>query len=193
MIDGDANPYGLISMLKDKNLTLLYILLTHEHFDHCQGLDEIRRITGVKLGCTTSCSRLMGCSKTNLTAYYPGVEPFAMEPADFVMEGARMILPLPGGDAELLYAPGHSPGGMCIRMGRAWFTGDTLLTEGTVPCHLPGGNRTLLSQTHRMLRTHMRPDDMIYPGHGRPAMFAECERWMAPEERKPPLENTRIS
>ncbi len=65
----------------------------------------------------------------------------------------------------IIHTPGHTPGGVTLRMGNLLFTGDTLFAQGVGRVDLPGGNLQALLDSIKSLFT--LPDECaVYPGHG---------------------------
>ncbi len=66
----------------------------------------------------------------------------------------------------VIHTPGHTPGGISLKMGDAVFTGDTLFCGGIGRTDLPGGesDKLLMSIRHRLMA--LDDDTRIYPGHG---------------------------
>jgi hydroxyacylglutathione hydrolase len=68
---------------------------------------------------------------------------------------------------EIVSTPGHTPGSVCIQVGKNIFVGDTLLSSGPGSTHLPGGNQFEMDESINKLQK--LPEDLcVYPGHGRP-------------------------
>ena len=164
--------HDILAALKELCICLEWIILTHEHFDHCEGTDALRAATGAKLACSAECNVAIIDPKKNLSAYAPQGKPFALEPADVVFDGENSLLDWAGGTVKVFATPGHSPGSVTIKIENMIFTGDTLLTENNTPTHLPGGDKLLLWQSHEMLKRIVNPTDLVFPGHGTPKIFS---------------------
>ncbi|TMG15888.1 MAG: MBL fold metallo-hydrolase, partial [Chloroflexi bacterium] len=75
-------------------------------------------------------------------------------------------LPFGGFELQVLATPGHTPGGLCFKVGNHVFTGDTLLPGKIGRLDLPGSSpQQMLFSLHGQLLT--LPDNtVVYPGHG---------------------------
>jgi hydroxyacylglutathione hydrolase len=73
---------------------------------------------------------------------------------------------------EIIPSPGHTAGGVSLRIGGMLFTGDNLLGRRIGRSDLPGGNAAALKASIKELFRLPR-DTMLYPGHGRPCSLAE--------------------
>ena len=68
------------------------------------------------------------------------------------------------GPFEVLFTPGHSPDHVCLIRGRACFTGDTVLGQGSVFVGGDGGSLAAYLDSLRRLRE--LDIEVICPGHG---------------------------
>ena len=90
-----------------------------------------------------------------------GAEPLA------AAGGAPIWRPADGerrGPFEAVATPGHSPDSVCLLAGRACFTGDTVLGEGSV--FIAPGEGSLGAYLRSLERLRGRELDVICPGHG---------------------------
>jgi len=155
----------LLAFLAAENLTPAAILLTHEHFDHCAGVRAIQLSHQVVVFASSATLKRIANPKTNLSAYAEVVAPFAVNGECRVLrDGARVELGnLP---IECIETPGHSPGGMCFKIGNEMFAGDTFMQVRT-PVKLPGGDCSLLAHSLSKLACSLAAGDRINPGHGK--------------------------
>jgi len=124
-----------------------YILFTHGHQDHIGALEEVRIHTGAPVGIHRLEARAL--------KKFP----------DFFLEEGQM---LPFGDVTLqvLYTPGHSPGGVCFLVDKILFSGDTIFPNGPGNTAIPGANvQLILNSIHAKIFT-LPEATIIYPGHG---------------------------
>ena len=62
--------FAINNYLDNKNLTLDYILLTHEHYDHIAAIDQLRlEYKDVQLICHECCNEGMQLPERNLSKY----------------------------------------------------------------------------------------------------------------------------
>lgn len=144
LIDAPAEPGTIIDRLKNTNPK--YILLTHDHMDHIGALAELRARLKV---------------------------PLAVHDLDAGNLSSPPEIPLSDGDTisvgnlkfEVLHTPGHTPGGLCFRIGCYLISGDTLFPGGPGKTGSPSDFKKIIeSITEKIL---VLPDDIrLYPGHG---------------------------
>ena len=122
------------------------VLITHSHFDHIEGFEAMR-------------SKL-----ATSYAIHRDDAPRLSSPPDYYLEEGDVI---PVGDLSLqvLFTPGHTPGGICLLMPGHLFSGDTLFPGGPGKTRGPAEFRQVVeSITGRLLP--LPADTHVYPGHG---------------------------
>ncbi len=144
LIDTPAEASTIMDRLKDTNPK--YILLTHNHIDHLGALAELHSRLKVPLAVHAS-------DAGNL----PSTPEMLLSDGDTISLGNLKF--------EVLHTPGHTPGGLCFKVGRYLISGDTIFPGGPGKTRSPAGLRQIIkSITEKIL---VLPDDTpIYPGHG---------------------------
>ena len=143
LIDGCFEPEAIIEGAAGADI--VSIVQTHGHFDHVQALAELKKTTGAPV------------------AAHPGDDyPVAIDrelsDGDAISFGKR--------SARVLHTPGHTPGGICLLVGRHLVSGDTLFPGG------PGNtedDKQRFTQIIKAIRDKLftLPEDTaVYPGHG---------------------------
>jgi glyoxylase-like metal-dependent hydrolase (beta-lactamase superfamily II) len=80
------------------------------------------------------------------------------------------------------HTPGHSPGGVCLQMGRKGqagkdlFVGDTLFARAIGRTDLPGGDYATLIASIRTVLFAFGDEAVVYPGHGSPTTIGHERR-----------------
>jgi glyoxylase-like metal-dependent hydrolase (beta-lactamase superfamily II) len=159
VIDPGDSADKILSYLRENNLTARYIFLTHGHFDHLLAMEEIRKQTAAPViihQADTEHLRNPGLSSPM------GMRTSPSEPDIQASHGDTF--PLGGQTIEVLHTPGHTPGSICLRIGRELFTGDTLFEDDCGRCDLPGGDYSLMLKSLRFLAS-LEGDFRVYPGH----------------------------
>ncbi|MBD3241494.1 MAG: MBL fold metallo-hydrolase [Chitinivibrionales bacterium] len=151
-----------LGYIADHKLQLGGIILTHGHFDHLLGVDEIRAEHEVDVWvhpaekALVRQSGLNGSDIMGLSYFYGG-------PLRELNEGDMEI----GGIAmRVLHVPGHSPGGCAFLIGKDLICGDALFAGSVGRADLPGGNfEQLIAAIKEKLLT-LPSDTVVWPGHG---------------------------
>ena len=162
VVDPGAEAGRILKKIKDLELTIKVIVLTHGHIDHVTALREVKEATGAEVAIhTADAGSLQGGSISNMFGLTYPVPP----PPDRLLSGGDSI---EVGDMSflVLHTPGHTPGCICLLGQGAVFTGDTLFNFGIGRFDMPGGNgNQLMNSIHTKLM--VLPDNtVVYPGHG---------------------------
>jgi hydroxyacylglutathione hydrolase len=138
------------------------IVLTHCHYDHIARLPEIRNMTGAEV--CIHAADAPGLASDFLSAAMVFGERAPPAPAHRLLRDGDRV-----GGLEVIHAPGHTPGGICLYDGdaRDLISGDTVFTDGAFGrTDLPGGDEAaLLLSLERLAALEVRG---LYPGHGSP-------------------------
>jgi hydroxyacylglutathione hydrolase len=142
------------------------ILLTHEHYDHVGGVQDIVQ--------ASDGTAKIFAHKDVVPKLKEGKSTFA-EMLGGVMPKIKVDVPLAGGEQltcgdqpfEVLVTPGHSIGGLCFysKKRQVLFSGDTIFADGGFGRYdFPGGDfKTLLNSIEQLTALEVKN---LYPGHG---------------------------
>lgn len=161
-------------------LTLDFIILSHEHFDHCWGVNYLREFNPqAKVVATRLCAEWVQTPYNYFNQmYYNSDEMYQIEHVDILVEdiGCKMTW----GDMPIVYVktPGHTDKGMCMEIGGALFTGDTVLYR-TKPFLKKryGASKEELKRSITHLYQNYSVETKIYPGHGEPFLLKDTEEF----------------
>ncbi len=147
VIDPGGEVFSIIKEVTKLGLKIRYILLTHFHFDHTSGAQEMRQIT-----------------KAPVLIHNLDVDGLDFQPDRHLSDGQEIRI----GNIELtvLHTPGHSAGGVCFHSSGVVFSGDTLFAGSVGRTDFPGGDHKLLVQCVVQKIFPLGDDIRIYPGHG---------------------------
>jgi glyoxylase-like metal-dependent hydrolase (beta-lactamase superfamily II) len=158
---GDVEP--ILSLIKGKNL--IGVLLTHAHFDHIYGLNELLKLFPNTLVYTNECgTETLLDARKNMSLYHE--TPFVLERPDnirIVNDGDEIELSY-GLKAIVKATPGHHPSCLTYIIGDAIFTGDSYIPGTKVVTILPKGNKAQAQQSVEIILA-LRQGKIIYPGH----------------------------
>ena len=144
-------------------IKLKYILLTHGHFDHVLGVNEMRSITGAKVLVFEDDIERM--EESNAIMHTFGAQEVETPVADEFLKDGQLI---EFGDTQIkvIHTPGHTEGGTCYLVDGKLFSGDTLFKDYVGRCDLPGGNFNKISDSVKNILFKLDDDVVVYPGHG---------------------------
>lgn len=161
-------------------LTLDYILLTHEHFDHCWGVNYLREASPrAMVVATRLCAEWVQTPMNYFNQlYYNSDEMYQIEKVDVIVE--EVDWKLMWGDVSIVFVstPGHTNKGMCIEIGGCLFTGDTILYR-TKPFLKKryGASKSELKNSIDNIYQSFSGDTKVFPGHGDPFLLKETEEF----------------
>lgn len=146
-----ASADAVIAAVRERGLTLDWVLETHVHADHLTAAPHVKRALGGALG--------IGARVCEVQAHFKKL--FNVGP-EFVPDGSQFDHLFADGEtfrigsleAQVLATPGHTPACISYLIGDAVFVGDTLFMPdyGTARCDFPGGSaRTLYRSIQRLL------------------------------------------
>ncbi|MCQ2410012.1 MAG: MBL fold metallo-hydrolase [Elusimicrobiaceae bacterium] len=152
--------------LTEKKLTLLGVFFTHGHFDHVKFAQDLLQKTGVK-GYLQEPDVLLAGLDPQFLHVYNGTQTFHIGPFD----------------VEIIPTPGHTAGGVCIKIGNIVFTGDTLFPGACGRVDLPTSNPRAMRQSLVKL-AHLPEDTQIFAGH---SYGGKCSSTIGYEKIKNPF------
>lgn len=155
----------LLALIKEAGRSVGAVLLTHEHADHCLGLNELAEYFPFQLFCSQSCAVNIRNKRQNFSFYSDEIPVFEVTRQATIVEHGVPI-DFEGIIIEGIETPGHSPGSMCYRLSSGLFSGDTILRHGRPPLSFPHSNRQHYEDSIASLKPLLEPGMVIYPGHG---------------------------
>ena len=167
VIDPGADSNLILDYIERCHFHVRAILLTHGHFDHCMGLEEVYDATGATVYMSHA------DLTTDIGNGMFGNEDFELDPPDdtvFVREGD--VIEAGSLTFDVLETPGHTPGGITYRCEDCLFTGDTLFRMSCGRYDFPGSSSLDLGHCHLSavpfvanmphLRHLILADDLVY-------------------------------
>ena len=163
IIDPGYHPEVILRKTQELGLTVEAILLTHCHFDHVGGVKHI--------AAETDCDVYLCAEDLTMPPMLTAGKPYYTKT---YAEGT--CLNLAGLDISVIQTPGHTPGSVCLMVGDALFSGDTLFAGSCGRTDLPGGSWATILKSLRRLR-EMEANFRIFPGHGESTTLAEEKQY----------------
>lgn len=166
LIDPGAEAEKVKSEIKNAGLKTNAIILTHGHYDHIGAVEYF----DLPVYIHKDDAFLLQDSERNLSSslgqkktIFPQLR--LLNNADTISIGDLV--------ADILHTPGHTPGGICIKVNGVLFSGDTLFKSGIGRTDLPGGSyEQLMNSIYKKLIVLDR-DTLVLPGHGMDTILAE--------------------
>lgn len=167
LIDCSFMDDNILLELKKQNAVLKYILLTHGHFDHIGGLNDIPSQTKVLM----HEADLDWVKEINTYLPMIGMPSMEIPKIDEYIHD-QDIIKLGKSEIKVIHTPGHTQGGVCFFVDGNLFSGDTIFRESVGRCDLPGGNFDQIVKSIEERIFTLPEDTIIYPGHGKTTTVA---------------------
>lgn len=154
----------LTKEVRDNDVNIKYIILTHGHSDHICGVNEHKaEFPDAKIVAYKDEEAMLENPNLNQSPGF-GV-PYSTKADILVSDGDELKI----GDVTLkfIHTPGHTEGGMCIyvKEAKALFSGDTLFRQSIGRTDFPGGSYKEIMDSIRK-KLFLLPDDTnVFPGH----------------------------
>src|SRR5262245_41730280 len=168
IIDPGDEADQLVAAVRDLDVDVRLILLTHAHVDHITGVARMK----------DEYAAPVHLHREDLFLYEGAVQQGAMfgfvvrqpPPIDVFYDGK----PVAFGDyiVNVHHTPGHCPGGVCLQIGRKGdqglnlFVGDTLFAGSIGRTDLPGGDYNVLMHSITEVLFALGDEAIVHPGHG---------------------------
>lgn len=181
-------------LLKEKRVNYVSILLTHEHYDHTNGVKWIQSIAASTLYCQKDCAASIAVEKRNsptLVAlvlanqdkadggnrykdFRQNFQPYSLK-ADVTFE-KEVEWTLGEFKVKGISTPGHSPGSSFYFIDeKVAFSGDSLLEDKKVILTFRNGSEADYEEITRPYLKSLDKDIMLLPGHGEPFMINDAK------------------
>ncbi len=165
LIDVGLEPGVIIDYLENKEITLEAILLTHGHFDHIGGIDQVIEKFDVNIYIHQSERAWLNDPTLNGSSSFSFFKDVRSSAEPMLLHGDSK---LKVGDFifDVIHTPGHSPGGLTYKINNWLFTGDTLFKESIGRTDLGEGNYQQLITSINEKLFKLDDDMIVLPGHG---------------------------
>lgn len=153
----------ILRLAREDSLKLTGALITHYHFDHTNGVEELLKELDIPVYVNKNDVPYLDFRHSNL------------KPVDSAHK-----LQVGGVEIEMVHTPGHTPGSQCFKVRNHLVSGDTLFIGACGRTDLPGGNAEELyfSLSRRLAKF---PDGtVLLPGHN----YADVPTSTLGEERR---------
>ncbi len=171
-IGGDSELF--LEFIKNRNLNLTKILVTHGHFDHINGIEAVRKATGADVYIHENDASMLESSEKSLHNYMSG-EPFSPV-SQYIVVRDNSIINDGDYNFSVMHTPGHSYGSVCYLCEDVMFSGDTLFAESIGRTDFPGSNPHFMENSLKKLK-QLDKDYRVYPGHGETTTLSDEKKY----------------
>ncbi len=163
IIDPGDEGDRIVTRCEELELTPEYIINTHGHADHRIDNGFVKEKTGAQIVIHPLDAKMLEDPKLNVSAAFS--MPLTSPPADlFFKEGEDFKV----GDVSLqvIHAPGHSPGSVCLFHDPIAIVGDVLFARSIGRTDFPGGSYEMLIGNIIKKLLPLGDHVIAFPGHG---------------------------
>jgi glyoxylase-like metal-dependent hydrolase (beta-lactamase superfamily II) len=175
----------LINFIKNNNLDLKYILITHGHSDHYYYVPQLKKqFPKVRWGVNREdFEKIILCPDWPAKAYgeewveqtrknaeenvYLDFDTKSAGEPDFFVKGGQTYR-LGSVKIKTIHTPGHSPGCVCYYTGNILFSGDMLFYRSVGNLDFLTSNTEAFIKSVRDLYRLFPDSTIVYPGHNQP-------------------------
>ena len=140
VVDPSYSPEKIVAFARENGYTIIYVFNTHGDYDHTNGNTAIERLTH---------KSALGFGDTEAQNQVT------------IADSAR--LPLGELEIQIIHTPGHTQDSICIHVGDALFTGDTLFVGKVGGTDLGEQARVEYDSLRKLLQ--LSEDTKVFPGH----------------------------
>lgn len=155
IIDPGDEADQILSVMREEDVSVEYILLTHGHYDHTTAVPELHKAyPQAKIYIHQADANGAGSRLFPLAGQVEGL--LTYDEGDTLTLGSLTL--------EVLHTPGHSKGSVTLRVGDVLFTGDTLFAGSCGRTDLAGGSyEEILASLKRL--GELEGNFHVLPGH----------------------------
>jgi hydroxyacylglutathione hydrolase len=165
VIDPGDQVEEILNILRQANLALKYIVITHAHIDHIGGAMKLKAATGAPILLNQNDLALL--KMLDMQAAWIGMgPPGAVQVDESLNEGQK--LQIGNITSQVIQTPGHTEGSICLLFPaeKKLIAGDTLFAGSIGRTDLPGGSFDKIMRSLHTQLMALSDDIQVVPGHG---------------------------
>jgi len=162
VVDPGAGTKMILNWLKESGKEIVYIILTHGHYDHIGAVEYLRKELNVQVAIHKDDAEMLTDPSKNLSRYVG--RDCILSPADILLEDNQELL-IGEMTVKVLHTPGHTPGGISLLTDEGLLSGDTLFNCSVGRTDFPGGDMNQILKSIKEKIMVLSDDLRVFPGH----------------------------
>ncbi len=156
----------IFEALGERGFSVKSIYLTHAHFDHIWGCNELRELSGCRVHALEE-ERVL-CENPRANVSEQSGRPYVVKVDEYFRDGD--VITESDITFRVIATPGHTVGSCCFYVEEAGMliSGDTLFQESIGRSDLPTGSGPTLVRSINDKLMKLPDETKVYPGHGGP-------------------------
>ena len=177
LIDPGEEPHEILEFIENREICLEYIILTHAHYDHVQGVSEIQSRWKVPILAHPMAQSFLNILPEQTALFnHEWIGPIPR--VDRVLKEEE-IVEFGSASLKVIYTPGHSECGITLLGDREAFVGDLIFYNSVGRTDFYGGSPEALLNSINNKIFLLDPSIILYSGHG-PVTSVEREKLQNP-------------
>lgn len=166
IIDPGADFNKIEKKLQEHGLIPKIIILTHAHGDHIGAVQDFVNKYNTMVYIHKDDAHMLKDGNENFSRMITG-KSLSITPD--VELNDKDEIKLGELNFEIIHTPGHTRGGICIKVENIMMTGDTLFNKSIGRTDFPGGSFDEIIKSIKEKIFKLSDDTVIYPGHNSPS------------------------
>ncbi|MCK5285887.1 MAG: MBL fold metallo-hydrolase [Candidatus Pacebacteria bacterium] len=154
----------------ENNLKLEFVVITHGHYDHIEGLNEFLTEFDTSFYISEKEEHML-INPMNNGSLMMGDPMVVNKKPNFLKDGQK--IKFEDRELEIIETPGHSLGGICVKLNDWLFSGDTLFYRSVGRTDFPYSDAKQLQDSIRQKLFILDKNIQVFPGHGRETSIGE--------------------
>ena len=169
VVDPGGGVEDILAYIRENDIEVKHIVLTHGHGDHIGGVKELKDSLDLTVLAHEDELELLKDPEKNLSSIM-WMGPISLSPDKVLRENDEIIF---GNEKALvIHTPGHSEGGISLKLDGYLITGDSLFKNSIGRTDLYGGDYDRLIESINKKLMIYDDDTIILAGHGETSTIA---------------------